>query len=100
MISPRLDPEQAHVARIVAEARRLAFDRGRVTRAVRRLESVGEGRDDLLTRAAGTILHNVLVDPRTGEDLVAVGLLVLAGADPVEVRDRALPSQGSSRKST
>lgn len=65
-------------------------------RAVRTLESVGDGRTDLLTQAAGTILHNVLADPKTHHrsDLLAVGLIVMAGADLGQVRDRAVRRQG------
>ena len=88
MISPRSDPDRALVIRIVTEARRLARGQGRMKKAVRQLESIGEGRTDLLTKAAASLLHNVLVDPRTQHrtDLLAVGLLVVAGADPEQFR--------------
>ena len=88
MISPRLDPDRALVIRIVTEARRLARGQGRMRNAVRRLESLGEGRTDLLTQAAVALLHNVLVDPQSQHrtDLLAVGLLVVAGADPEAMR--------------
>jgi hypothetical protein len=84
MISPRLDPDHALVVRISTEARRLAQGRGRMTKVIRRLERVSEGRTDLLTQAASTLLHNILAEPGGGHraDLLAVGLLVAAGADP------------------
>ena len=95
MISPRLDPDQITVGRIVSEARRLARQQGRITRAVRRLEAIGDARTDLLTKAAATILRNALLDPTTHHrsDLLAAALIVMAGADTEEIRDQHIRGQ-------
>ena len=91
MISPRLTPDQAAVGRLVTEARTLAQELGGVERAAAALEALGEERTDLLTQAAGTILHNFFADPLSAHpnNLMAVSLLLRAGADTEELRHRA-----------
>ena len=91
MISPRLEPDQAIVGRLVTEARRLSQELGGVAEAADELDAISEERTELLSTAAGTILHNFLADPLSTHptNLMAVGLLLVAGADSEDVRRRA-----------
>lgn len=64
------------------------------------LWDISEHRIDLLTQAAGTILHNFYVEEPLSShpaNLLAAGLLVVAGADAEELRHLAAQWFGSSR---
>ena len=87
MISPRLDPDQVVVTRLITRSRELAQGLGRMSRAVRELQRMADHRADLLDRAAQKVLHRYEAEPemRHPTDLIAAGLLVAALPDVREV---------------
>ena len=90
MVSPRLTPDRAIVGRLVTQARRLAQEQGDMALAADELWDVSEHRIDLLTEAARTILHNFYVEDALSShptNLLAAGLLVVAGADAEAIRE-------------
>ena len=67
----------------------MAQEQGDMAQAVDELWDISEHRTDLLTRAAAAIVHNFFVeDSLTSHptNLVAAGLLIVAGADADEIR--------------
>jgi hypothetical protein len=58
----------------------LAAKRPELQPLIDHLREVAQGRDDIRTECAGTIAGSWLAGPaRRGEDLIAAGLLMLAG---------------------
>ena len=75
------DPDRILVARLSGSAVRLARARGPIDEAVAELRTLAGGRGDLLAEATGVMAGAWTVRIGTGDDLLAAGLLVLAGAD-------------------
>jgi 5-hydroxyisourate hydrolase-like protein (transthyretin family) len=74
-------PDRILVARLSGTAVRLARAGGPIDEAVAELRTLAEGRGDLLAETAGVMAGTWSVRVETGDYLVAVGVLVLAGAD-------------------
>jgi hypothetical protein len=69
------------IARLSGTAVRLARAGGPIAEAVAELRALAGGRGDLLAETAGVMAGAWTVRIGTGDDLLAAGLLVLAGAD-------------------
>jgi len=75
------DPDRILAARLSGTAIRLARAGGPISEAVAELRALAGGRGDLLAETAGVMAGWWSVRVNGGGDAVAVGLLVLAGAD-------------------
>ena len=75
------DPDRILVARLSGSAIRLARAGAPIDEAVAELRALAGGRGDLLAETAGVMAGWWSVRVNGGGDAVAVGLLVLAGAD-------------------
>jgi hypothetical protein len=75
------DPDRILCARLSGTAIRLARAGGPIDEAVAELRDLAGGRGDLLAEAAGLMAGWWSMRVDGGGDAVAVGLLVLAGAD-------------------
>jgi hypothetical protein len=81
------DPDRILCARLSGSAVRLARAGGPIEQAVAELRALAGGRGDLLAETAGVMAGAWSVRVETGDYLVAVGLLVLAGADHSQIAD-------------
>jgi hypothetical protein len=69
----------------------LAAKRPELQRLIDHLREVAQGRDDIRTECAGTIAGSWFAGAaRRGEDLIAAGLLMLAGPVDLDELDRWL----------
>jgi hypothetical protein len=75
------DPDRILCARLSGTAIRLARAGGPIDEAVAELRALAGGRGDLLAEEAGLMAGVWSVRIGTGDYAIAVGLLVLAGAD-------------------
>jgi hypothetical protein len=75
------DPDRILAARLSGTAIRLARAGGPIDEAVAELRALAAGRGDLLAEQAGIMAGAWTVRVETGDYVIAVGLLVLAGAD-------------------
>jgi len=75
------DPDRILCARLSGTAIWLARAGGPIDEAVAELRALAAGRGDLLAEQAGIMAGAWTVRVETGDHLLAVGLLVLAGAD-------------------
>ena len=75
------DPDRILYARLSGTAVRLARAGGPIDEAVAELRALANGRGDLLAETAGVMAGAWTVRISTGDDLLAAGLLMLAGAD-------------------
>lgn len=84
MPSRRLQPDRAIEISLEGNATRHAHENTEPSAAVEHLRTIACGRTDLMAHAAGTMLRSYLGSPGTHHpsSVYAVGLLVMAGADP------------------
>jgi hypothetical protein len=75
------DPDRILCARLSGTAVRLARGGGPIDESVAELRELAGGRGDLLAETAGIMAGWWSVRIGTGTDVIAVGLLVCAGAD-------------------
>ena len=75
------DPDRILIARLSGAAVRLARAGDPVDEAAAELRALAGGRGDLLAETAGVMAGAWTARIGTGDDLLAAGLLVLAGAD-------------------
>jgi hypothetical protein len=75
------DPDRILCARLSGTATRLARAGGPIDEAVAELRALAAGRGDLLAEQAGIAVGAWSVRAGTADELLAAGLLVLAGAD-------------------
>ena len=75
------DPDRILSARLSGTAVRLARAGGPIDEAVAELRALAGGRGDVLAETAGVMAGWWSVRIGTGTDVIAVGLLVSAGAD-------------------
>ena len=73
--------DQTHSARLHGEALRQAAEDESFQPLLDRLAELAEGRNDLRAEVAGTLAGNWLAQPEShqGHELIAAGLLILAG---------------------
>jgi hypothetical protein len=79
------DPDRILCARLSGTAVRLARASGPIGEAVAELRALAGGRGDLLAETAGVMAGAWTARIGTGDDLLAAGLLVLAGANHIEI---------------
>jgi len=80
-------PDRLLVSKLCGTAERCARERGSIAAAVDKLQQLGGGRPDLLAEAAGVTAGawSTRLDTELGTTPLAIGLLILAGADLTEL---------------
>src|SRR3954468_22926608 len=69
------DPERMFYGKVVGTARLLAVEQGWIADAIIRIRETAQGRNDLLTKAAGIGVGAWSVNPGHPVDLLTAGLL-------------------------